>query len=386
MNLGFILFDYFPFGGLQRDCVKIAGHCIQHGHRVTIFTRTWQGERPKGIEVELFGRRGWSNVSRNRHWLKQLGATLPQRGLDGIAGFNKMPGLDVYYGADPCFVARMAKNKPRWYRWLPRYRHFAELERAVFAPGAATQILLIAPRDKAVYQDIYGTEERFHFLPPNAARRTFTEPQRLATRDKIRRDNGWPLDENIALHVGSDFRRKGVDRAILALAALPEPLRALTRLVILGKGDPARFVRLARNAGVADRVHFLGGRLDAPDWMLAADFMVHPAHSENTGTTLVEALAAGLPVLTTEVCGFASHVASAQAGIVLPSPFDQGVCNRAFAGMLDPDAALKRRTNALAYAAREDIYGCHERAAELIEQIVRQKLERAAVDGPARVT
>ena len=375
MNLGFILFDYFPFGGLQRDCVKIAGHCVEHGHRVTLFTRTWQGERPAGVEVEVLGRRGFSNISRNRHFLKQLQTVLPQRKLDGIAGFNKMPGLDVYYGADPCYIARIARTKPAWHSWLPRHRHYAGLERSVFAPGASTQILLIAPHEKAVYQKIYGTEERFHFLPPNAARRSFTEAQRLELRDKIRRDNGWPLDERIVLHVGSDFRRKGVDRAILSLAALPDLLRQQTHLVILGKGDPARFMNLAGSLSVADRVHFLGGRLDAPDWMLAADFMVHPAYSENTGTTLVEALASGLPVLATDVCGFSFHVANARAGIVLPSPFDQAACNRAFAGMLEPDSAIQRRTNALSYAAREDIYGCHERAAEIIEETIRRKLE-----------
>ena len=374
MNLGFILFDYFPFGGLQRDCVKIAEHCVARGHRVTIFTRTWEGERPVGIGVEVLGRRGFTNISRNRHLLKQLQATLPQRNLDGIAGFNKMPGLDVYYGADPCYIARTARTKPAWHSWLPRHRHYAELERSVFAPGSPAQILLIAPQEKLVYQKIYATEERFHFLPPNAARRSFTESQQLELRDKIRRDSGWLPDEKIVLHVGSDFRRKGVDRAILALAALPDPLRKQTRLVILGKGDPARFMRLAGSLNVADRVHFLGGRLDAPDWMLAADFMVHPACSENTGTTLVEALASALPVLVTDVCGFAFHVAKAEAGIVLPSPFDQAACNRAFAGMLESDSANQWRTNARSYAAREDIYGCHERAAEIIEETIRRKL------------
>src|SRR5207253_1422682 len=44
MKLGFLLFDYFPFGGLQRDCLKIARLCATRGHDVTIFTRTWQGE------------------------------------------------------------------------------------------------------------------------------------------------------------------------------------------------------------------------------------------------------------------------------------------------------------------------------------------------------
>src|SRR5437870_4256434 len=102
MKLGFLLFDYFPYGGLQRDCLKIAGLCAARGHAVTIFTRTWQGEPPANIAVELFGRHGFSNVGRNRSWVKQLNTKLSQRGLDGVVGFDKLPGLDVYYGSAPC--------------------------------------------------------------------------------------------------------------------------------------------------------------------------------------------------------------------------------------------------------------------------------------------
>lgn len=70
MKLGFILFDYFPFGGLQRDCVKIARTCAARGHSVTLLTRTWQGDKPADLDVEVLGRRGFSNISRNRHFLR----------------------------------------------------------------------------------------------------------------------------------------------------------------------------------------------------------------------------------------------------------------------------------------------------------------------------
>lgn len=327
-----------------------------------------------GVEVEVLGRKGWSNISRNRHFLKDVAGVVSQRRFDGVAGFNKMPGLDVYYGADPCYEARIARTRPFWHRWTPRHRHYAKLERAVFERGAGTQILLIAPKEKGVYQEIYGTEERFHVLPPNATRRAFAEPERHEMREKIRRENNWAKDERIVLHVGSDFKRKGMDRAIRALASLPEASRSQARLVILGKGDASQFMELAGRLEVADRVHFLGGRLDAPDWMLGADLMIHPAYSENTGTTLVEALASGLPVLTTDVCGFAPHIERAQAGRVLPSPFQQADCNMALMELLEPETNSRCRSNALHYAAHEDIYGCHERAAEIIEETIRRKM------------
>jgi len=385
MKLGFTLFDYFPFGGLQRDCVKIAEHCVARGHRVTIFTRTWDGNRPSGVEVELFGRHGWTNVSRNRYWLKQLADKLPRLGLDGIAGFNKVPGLDVYFGADPCYLAKVARLKPAWYRWSPRFKHFAALERAVYERGNNTQILLLKETEIPLYQQWYGTEPgRFHLLPPGVTKQSFSEKKQTEARRRLRSEMNSPEDAALVLFVGSGFRVKGLDRAITALATLPPGMRERAHLVVIGQNRSGEFAAQAGRLGVGSRVHFLGGRLDVPDWMLAADVLIHPAYSENTGTILIEAMTCGLSVLTTDVCGYAFHVAKAKAGTVLPSPFSQDDCNRTLAGMLTSPARQEWRTNGLAYAAREDLYSCHERAAEIIEQTIRRKLEQPASPVPGR--
>jgi UDP-glucose:(heptosyl)LPS alpha-1,3-glucosyltransferase len=385
MKLGFILFDYFPFGGLQRDCVKIARTCAGRGHAVTLLTRTWQGEKPSELDVVVCGRRGFSNISRNRHFLRELESRLPALGLDGVVGFNKLPGLDVYFGADPCYLARIARTRPWWYRWLPRYRHFAALERSVFAPGIATQIMLLTPQEIPVYQKFYGTEDRFHLLPPNVPRRTFSSAEQAAVRRRIRTDNGWSEDTRLMVFIGSDFNRKGLDRALRSLAALPAGLRASTRFAVLGQSRPGRFERLARALVVDAQVRFLGGRHDAPDWMLAADLLFHPAYSETAGMVLLEAITVGLPVLTTDVCGYAFHVVNAKAGVVLPSPFNQEQCNRTLAEMLVSPARQEWQASGLAYAAREDLYSCHERAAEIVEQTVRRKLERPAAATPGLI-
>jgi len=377
MKLGFLLFDYFPFGGLQRDCLKTAGLCAARGHHVTIFTRTWQGEPPEGISVELFGRHGYSNVGRNRRWVAQLNATLPLRGLDVVVGFDKLPGLDVYYGAAPCYVARMARLKPAWYRWLPRYRHFRRLEESVFQRGRKTELLLLTPHEIPTYQQLYQTEsDRFHVLPPGIERRNFSEEAQRAARQRLRAEHRWSDSERLLLFVGSGFRVKGLDRAINALAALPESLRSQTRLVVIGQNRNTEFALLASRLGVRDRVHFLGGRHDVPDWLLSADLCFHPAYSESAGMILLEAMTAGLPVLTTDTCGYAFHVNRADAGIVLSSPFGQAGCNAALAEILTSQRRAQWRTNGLAYAAREDLYGCHERALDIIEQTIHRRSTR----------
>jgi UDP-glucose:(heptosyl)LPS alpha-1,3-glucosyltransferase len=379
MKLGFILFDYFPFGGLQRDSVKIARACVARGHSVTMLTRTWEGDRPDDLEIEVCGRRGFSNISRNRHFLRHLESRLPALGFDGVVGFNKMPGLDVYFGADPCYLARIERTRPPWYPWLPRYRHYATLERSVFAPGVKTRIMLLTPQEIPVYQKFYGTEDRFHLLPPNAARRSFLSDEKAAVRRRMRVENGWPESAQLLVFIGSDFKRKGLDRALRAMAAQSADLRSNAHLAVLGQSRPGRFQRLAQDLNIGSQVHFLGGRHDAPDWMLAADAMVHPAYSETAGMVLVEALTSGLPVLVTDVCGYAFHIEKARAGIVLPSPFAQDDCNRALREMLLANRVAEWRANALAYAAREDLYSCHERAAGIIEDTVRQKQAAHAV-------
>jgi len=383
MKIGFVLFDYFPFGGLERDCLRIASLCAEQGHQVTLFTRTWQGEQPAHLKVELLGRHGLTIPARNRHFARRLVEILPQRELDGVAGFNKLPGLDVYYGADPCYAAAL-KKKPFWKRWLPRYRQYLAFERAVFQRGARTVILQIIPRDIPDYKKFYGTEDRFHVLPPNARRHGFSAADQPAARRRVREHNGWSAEERVVLFVGSDFQRKGLDRLIRALAALEPALRNRARLAVLGRDAPGRFARLAARLGIAARVHFLGGRHDVPDWMLAADVMAHPARSENTGSVLVEALSFGLPEIVTEVCGYASHIAEARAGKVLAEPFEQSSLDRALAEAFAPEVLASWRANAWAYAAKGVLFGCHERAAEIIiETLSRRRAEPRSTPQPA---
>ena len=377
MKLGFVLFEYFPFGGLQRDCVKTALACASRGHEVSILTRTWQGDRPDGIRIELFGRNGWTNVARNRNWLKLLNAAVPRMALDAVVGFNKMPALDVYFGADPCYVHKVSESKPFWYPWLPRFRHYAALERAVFAQGHRTQILQLTPHEIPVYKRIYGTEDRFHLLPPMVPRYTFSFEEQERQRRRLRHEHGWNPDEKLLLFVGSDFRRKGLDRVLQGMGSLGMTLRQQTRLVVLGRCDPGRFARLARRLGLQDRVHFLGGRLDAPDWMLASDLLVHPAYVETAGAVLLEAVTHGLPVLTTESCGYAFHIQRARAGEVIREPFSPSAFLAALEEMLkSPQKRLAFSRQGLQYAATEDLYQCHQRASEIIEATVHNKLSR----------
>ena len=107
--------------------------------------------------------------------------------------------------------------------------------------------------------------------------------------------------------------------------------------------------------------------------MLAADVLVHPAYSENTGTVLLEALTAGLPVLTTDTCGFSVHINQAEAGFVIPSPFDQNYYNQQLARMIEQKSSSGWQVNGLKYTASQDLYDRYAHAVELIGKIARTR-------------
>ena len=170
MRLAFCLIKYFPYGGLQRDCLEIATICRERGHQVDLFTRAWSGEIPAGLRVRVLPVFAWTNHRRRLALAHRLQREIAGRGYHGVVGFSKMPGLDLYYAADACYLERM-RQRGFWYRLTPRFRAYRSLERAVFEPGAKTQVLLLSAAEKARYQAHYKTpDERFHLLPAGMGR------------------------------------------------------------------------------------------------------------------------------------------------------------------------------------------------------------------------
>ena len=371
MQLAFILFKYFPYGGLQRDFLRIALACQARGHAIRVYTLQWQGEVPPGFELVKVPVKALSNPRRYEKFVDWVGRDLQARGADRVVGFNKMPGLDAYFCADPCFEDKARTLRGPLYRLSGRYRHFAAYERAVFAADSRTEILMISAVQQALYEKHYGTPSaRLHLLPPGISADRRAPPDAAEIRADFRREFSLAEGDLLLLQIGSGFRTKGLDRSLRGLAALPPALKARTRLIAIGQDNPKPFLSLARTLGLADKVRILSGRDDIPRFLQGADLLVHPAYNENTGTVLLEAVVAGLPVLTTAACGYAHYIDEAAAGRVAPLPFDQDAFNRTLADMLDDDATRRQwRASGLDWAGHADIYSQSERAADIILQM-----------------
>lgn len=368
MQLAFILYKYFPFGGLQRDFMRIALECQARGHIIRVYTPIWEGEVPTGFEVVVVPVKALFNHKRNEKLTAWVEADLAKRPVDRVVGFNKMPGLDVYYAADGCYEDKAQTLRNPLYKLWGRYKHFADYERAVFAPESKTEVLMISEVQQPLFIKHYHTPlQRFHLLPPGIAQDRRAPANAAEIRAEFRREFNLGDGDLLLVQIGSGFKTKGLDRSLKALAALPRELKQRTRLIAIGQDDPRAFQLQAKALGVSDQVQILKGRSDIPRFLLGADLLIHPAYNENTGTVLLEALVSGLPVLVTDVCGYAHYIKEADAGRVLNGPFEQAKLDHLLADMLadDPRRAFWGR-NGLAYADNADLYSMPQKAADVI--------------------
>lgn len=378
MRLAFCLFKFFPWGGLQRDFLRVAGMCRERGHEIDVFTMEWDGDQPEGIRVFQFPAWGLSNHAQCRRFASQVAAALARGNYDAVVGFNKMPGLDVYFGGDPCYMASFSRARQTLLRWSDRYRTYCEFEEAVFGRNSHTKVLLLSEVERPKFEACYGTQrERFHVLPPGLVPERVAPPNAEEIRERTRRRHGLVPDDLLMMMVGSGFHTKGLDRSLKAIAHLPERLRRRARLFVVGRGKTGPFLRLARRLGIADRVHLLGGRHDVLPFLLAADLLLHPSYMENTGGVLIEAMAAGLPILASDVCGYRGHIERAQAGILVPSPFRQQTFEQLLEEMLTSPLREQWKRNGLDYVARTDVFSMHQRAVELIERTALRRRKAA---------
>ncbi|HEX8588875.1 glycosyltransferase family 4 protein [Pseudomonas sp.] len=368
MQLAFVLYKYFPFGGLQRDFMRIALECQQRGHQIRVYTLIWEGDVPPGFEVLVAPVKAIFNHRRNEKLTDWMNADLAKRPVDRLIGFNKMPGLDVYYAADGCYEDKAQNLRHSLYKYWGRYRHFADYERAVFAKDAKTEVLMISEVQQPLFIKHYGTPlERFHLLPPGISQDRRAPANAAEIRAEFRREFKLADDDLLLVQIGSGFKTKGVDRSLKALAALPPDLKKRTRLFVIGQDDPKVFQLQSTTLGLGDHVTFMKGRSDIPRFLLGADLLIHPAYNENTGTVLLEALVAGLPVLVSAVCGYAHYIAEADSGLVLDEPFEQNQLNQYLARMLKDDAVRSTWSrNGLTFADTADLYSMPQHAADVI--------------------
>lgn len=360
MKLAMVLYHYFPWGGLQRDFARVAREAVSRGHEVVALVSHWEGAAIEGVSVKTLSARGRSNHGRMAAFARSLTAHLQASEYDRVLGFNRLPGLDVYFAADSCFAAHVA-SKPALVRKLPRYATYLKLEAAITA-SSGPHILFLNDHQRDQYRQYYRLpESRFSMLPPGIEADRRRPGNHAILRAETRKALGVSDNETLLMFLGSGFKVKGLDRALAAFATLPDTVK----LMIVGNDDAAPYLK-AVNDTVRARIQVLGPRDDVPALMQAADLLLHPAYRESAGMVLLEATVAGLPVLTTDTCGYARYVAEAGSGEVMASPFQQRDLNETLQHMVNTVPG-QWQENGLAYAQSPALYQLAENVVNAVE-------------------
>lgn len=373
MRLAFAIFRYFPYGGLQRDMLAIAQEAVKRGHSITIFCGEWQGDKPDGVDVVIASASMTFNTAGVKSFVHGLRQVYDAQKFDLLIGFNKIPGLDVYFAGDSCFAQKAYEERSFWYRLAPRSRLYLEYESAVFGDKSKTHILSLNEREQKIFGRYYGTAPaRVHSLPPGIVPAQVYCSNPLGAQTRIHRELGVGDNARILLCLGSGFKTKGLDRSIDAFAMLQKMTQEILVLLVVGADKPDVYRTQAEKLDIADKVFFVGGRTDVADILHASDVLLHLAYRELAGNVILEAMLAGTPVVTTDVCGYAHYVVEQQMGEVIAAPYEVQATAQKILDILAVDKSIWRERGEY-FSKTENVYARAEMAVSVCESVFANK-------------
>ncbi len=219
------------------------------------------------------------------------------------------------------------------------------------APYRAKRLRAIIAISDMVKQDMmhwYQIPEERITVVYNGVDIEHFHPRNRQYREEIRRRHGIGEDELVILFVSNNFRMKGLGFLIRALAEVKKEDHPSLRLLVLGRDRKEPYLRLAKKIGISEEVVFAGSTDEPEKYYGAADLLVHPTFYDACSLTVLEALASGLPVITTASNGASGILCHGEEGWVMGDLKDGEELKKAIAFFLDE----KRRRRAT-YQARE---------------------------------
>src|SRR5262249_35116436 len=169
-----------------------------------------------------------------------------------------------------------------------------------------------------------------------------------AVRCAFRNRLGLEPNDVVGLFVGHNFALKGLKPLMLALGARRAADRTgrSIHLLVCGSGEAGTFKRLAHRLGLQETVHFMGFYPDIRACYCSSDFFVQPTYYDPCSLVVLEALACGLPVITTAQNGASELMTHTREGYVVSSPHAEGELIAALNAMSQDPARRKMSAQA----------------------------------------
>jgi len=378
LRIAFVVHDYNRHVGHSRYVAELATR-FKRDHEVHVFANTFEEPDPAGLTYHHVP--AW----RARALASILSFVLPATAL--VRG-----RFDIVHSQGLCGlrhnVATAHFCQPGWYDALVRangaltWRQslsralITPLERLALAKRSTRRVIAISElirRDLARY---FGRGDGVRVIYHGVDSEKFHPRNRMACRDRLRSELGAAPGQCLALFVGN--LQKGAAAAIRATARVDG-----VRLVLVSGSNTDADRAVARAAGAADRVLFHPFSKHIEPFFAAADVFIFPTLYEPYGMVISEAMASGLPVITSRAAGAAELIEHGESGWLTALPWDPDQIAEGLA-TLAADPGLRHRMGAAA-RARIEAY-TWDRAAEQTLAVYRETIAETDRGGRGRDT
>ncbi len=360
MNIAFCYESVLPArGGCETYIADLSRRLVADGHRVHLYACRWDAAHlppsltyhqlptingPRFLRPWRFGQACLDAMAENTH--------------DVTVGFDKTWGQDVLYPQGGLHAAsadyNMRKSSSRLGRLAARvaktfdlaHWSYSILERRQYLGEKKPLIIVNSFMVRDHFQHYYAVSSQdLHVIRSSIDPGRFPEHDRLKRRQETRQQWGLGPSDVVALFAAMNYRLKGLDPLLYAVARLREMPEfrdrvGSFRLVIAGNPNFRRYERLATRLGIFPQVRFVGHCGEMRNGYFAADFLVHPTFYDPCSLVALEALACGLPVVTTKANGASELLSPPQDGFVVENPHDHDHLAWCLGKLLDPARRL----------------------------------------------
>ncbi|MFD3248834.1 glycosyltransferase family 4 protein [Rahnella aquatilis] len=318
IRLAIVRQKYRPDGGAERFISRALEALDDQNIDLNIITRQWEGKPNPKWKIHLCNPAKYGRVSREKGFAAAAQQCWEREHFDIVQSHERIPGCDIFRagdGAHRIWLEQRARVISPLQRFLtqisPYHRYVLQAEEEMFHSPALKKIICNSEMvkrdiircygvDKSRFDVIYNAIDSQKFVPATVA-------QRLASREKL----SIPAQAVALIYVGSGFERKGLKPAIEAIA------RSDRYLIVVGQDkDHKKYESLAHQSGCADRIRFAGVQNNVLPYYHAADGMILPTLYDPFPNVILEAMACGLPVITSETCGGAEFIMQGREGFV----------------------------------------------------------------------
>jgi len=328
MKVALLAHQFSKQGGISRYVAELAEQLVPQ-HEVHLLTSYY--EHPvEGLRVHV--------KPIIPHPLSLRVATNAVQTARHLARLTKIHRFDVSHGhgaesltqdvvtahsVQKAAVAQLGRQRGLGYRVLkmfePRNRVVLAIEKHIYAKRNYKKIVAISGTIRDDLVEYYKVPADDVAVIPNGVNvEEFHPRNREIYRSKVRSDFGIEDGEQLLLFVAWEFWRKGLMPLIEALPKIPGPLK----LLVAGGDNPEPYRKRAAQLGVSDKIVFAGHAPEVKTFYAASDLFVFPTLNEPFGLVITEAMASGLPVITSKCAGAAELITDGSDGLLLTDPSD----------------------------------------------------------------